>query len=570
MAMAKEQAVQPARPPDVRMGDGRPPAGRTSRAARAPGERSRTLSIGAAVFLSGAVLLGVEIAASRVLAPYFGNSLFVWGALIGVVLTGLAIGYWIGGALADRFPVPGLLASVMAVAAVLVLAVPFVDGRLMDAIVSWNPGPRLNPLVAAIALFGLPSIVLAGVTPIAVRLRGRSVADLGKTSGRLFALSTAGSIVGTFATAFWLIPELGTNQLFALGAAGLLLAVVIVTLAERMALPALVALAGVAAAAVTSFEIAPKAGATLSGAALRNWSPQYVLSNKGEAPVEDSTVRVVYAKDTRYHQLTVADDSDSRYLRFDATFQSGMYRKHPFRTRFRYADFFHLGFAYKPDTRRLLFVGLGGGSAPKRIWRDFPNVQVDVAEIDPDVVDVAYRFFHVPRSPRLRITAEDGRRYLARTRQRWDVIALDAYYADAVPFHLTTREFLELVRSRLTPGGVVATNVIGAMAGEGSGFFRSIYRTYRAVFPTVVVHPVALPGEENLTDTRNIIVIATDQPAPQRGFLLERWRGIRREAPSAPNLTGPIRTRYDGPIQTRDVPVLTDDYAPTDALLLFQ
>ena len=569
--MANERAAEPTPLLDEYPGDvDGAAAGRRRAVVREPRDRTRSLSIGAAVFLSGAVLLGVEIAASRVLAPFFGNSLFVWGALIGVVLTGLAAGYWIGGALADRFPVPGLLASVMAVGAVLVIAVPFIDGPLVEAVVSWNPGPRLNPLVAAVLLFGLPSVVLAGVTPIAVRLRGRSVSDLGKTSGRLFALSTAGSIVGTFATAFWLIPEVGTNQLFALAAAGLLAAVAVVTLAERMALPALVALAGVAAATVTSFEIAPKAGATLTGAALRNWSPQYVLSNKGAAPVEDSTVRVVYAKDTRYHQLTVADDEDSRYLRFDATFQSGMYLKQPFRTRFRYSDFFHLGFAYKPDTRRVLFIGLGGGSAPKRLWQDFPQATVDVAELDPEVVDVAYRFFDVPRSPRLRIVAEDGRRYLARRQQRWDVIAIDAYYADAVPFHLTTREFLELVRSRLTPGGVVATNVIGAIAGDGSGFFRSLYRTYRSVFPTVLIHPVALPGEEKVTDTRNIILVATDQPAPARAFLLERWRDIRREARTAPDLTQPIRTRYDGPVKTRDVPVLTDDYAPTDALLLFQ
>ena len=570
--MAKEQAAQPTRPRDeyARLGNGHAADSRRPEPSLDARERGRSLSIGAAVFISGAVLLGVEIAASRVLAPFFGNSLFVWGALIGVVLTGLAVGYWIGGALADRFPVPGLLASVMAVAAVLVLAVPFVDNALVKAVVSWNPGPRSNPLVAAVLLFGLPSVVLAGVTPIAVRLRGRSVSDLGKTSGRLFALSTAGSIAGTFATAFWLIPELGTNQLFALAAAGLMAAVAVVALAERMALPGVVALAGVAAAAVTSFQIAPKAGATLTGAALRNWSPQYVLSNKGGAPVEDPALRVLYAKDTRYHQLTVADDRDSRYLRFNATFQSGMYLKQPFRTRFRYTDFFNLGFAYKPETRRVLFIGLGGGSAPKRVWRDFREVRIDVAELDPDVVDVGYRFFRVPRSPRLRIAAEDGRRYLARTQQRWDVIALDAYYADSVPFHLATREFLELVRSRLTPGGVLATNVIGAISGEGSGFFRALYRTYRSVFPTVLVHPVALPGEEKLTDTRNIILVATDQPAPQRGFLLERWRDIRREARTAPDLTRPIRDRYDGPVKTRDVPVLTDDYAPTDALLLFQ
>ena len=129
-----------------------------------------------AVFVSGAVLLGVEIAASRVLAPFFGNSLFVWGSLIGVVLTGLAVGYWAGGALADRLPAPQLLVGVMGLAAVAVLAVPLLDQPVLEAVVSWDPGPRLNPLVAAIVLFGPASVLMAGVTPIAVRLRARSLA----------------------------------------------------------------------------------------------------------------------------------------------------------------------------------------------------------------------------------------------------------------------------------------------------------------------------------------------------------------------------------------------------------
>ena len=119
-----------------------------------------------AVFVSGAVLLGVEIASSRVLAPFFGNSLYVWGALIGVVLTGLAVGYWLGGALADRRPVVGLLVGVMVLGALLVLAIPYVDDRVLRRIVEWDPGARLNPLLAAVALFGPMSVVLAAVTPV--------------------------------------------------------------------------------------------------------------------------------------------------------------------------------------------------------------------------------------------------------------------------------------------------------------------------------------------------------------------------------------------------------------------
>ena len=181
------------------------------------GRRVHGLALGSAVFLSGAALLGVEIAASRVLAPTFGSSLYVWGALIGVVLTGLSIGYWAGGALADRWPSPYLFVSAIALGAGLVLAIPLVDEWVLEQVVAWDAGPRLDPLVASVILFGPMSVVLASVSPIAVRLAARSIDRLGRTAGRLFAISTAGSIAGTFATSFWLVPEYGTDQVLAVG-----------------------------------------------------------------------------------------------------------------------------------------------------------------------------------------------------------------------------------------------------------------------------------------------------------------------------------------------------------------
>jgi spermidine synthase len=530
--------------------------------------RRHVLAVGLAVFTSGAVLLGLEIAASRVLAPFFGNSLFVWGALIGVVLAGLSLGYWAGGMLADRIPAPQLLMGVMALSGLLVLAIPFVDDPVLEAIVGWDPGPRLNPLVAAIALFGLPSIVFAAVTPIAVRLLTRSLASVGRTAGRLFAISTAGSIAGTFATAFFLIPEFGTNQLLAQFAAAMFVAIGLVAAVERMPVVLVVAVFAAAGAGAASVGLAPETGGTLSGAAARNWSPVYRLRGDVGAPIDYRAegYDVVFSEDTRYHRLAVVEDEDSRYLRFDNSFQSAMYLDRPFATRFEYTDYFHLGLAYNPDARDVLFIGLGGASAPKRLWRDFPRLQIQAVELDPVVVDVARRYFRLPQSPRLQVEAEDGRRFLTADDRRWDVIAIDAYFSDAIPFHLATREFLELVRSRLNPGGVVVSNVIGAIRGSQSQLFRSFYRTYRSVFPTVLVHPVTYPGETDDAQ-RNVMVVAGEGAAPEKQFLLTRWSEIRERFPSAPNLRKAIRNRRDVFIPTGDVPTLTDDYAPTDALI---
>jgi spermidine synthase len=184
---------------------------------------------------------------------------------------------------------------------------------------------------------------------------------------------------------------------------------------------------------------------------------------------------------------------------------------------------------------------------------------------------VAYRYFELPRDPRLQVAIDDGRRYLVRNGKRWDAIIIDAFFSDAIPFHLFTAEFLELARSRLNPSGVILTNTIGAIAGDQSRLFRSIYRTYRSVFPTVVVHPTILGNDES-DDTvlRNLILVATEQAAPSKPFLVERWQQIAARFPRVPDLRGRIEQRHDRPISLDGVPTLTDQYAPTDALLLIE
>jgi spermidine synthase len=539
-------------------------------------ERRTAAAIGVAVFLSGAVLLGLEITASRVLAPTFGSSLYVWGSLIGIVLTGLAMGYWAGGAVADRLPTPYLLVSVLGLGAVLVALVPVLDDAVLNWIVEWDPGPRLDPLLAAALLFGPASVVLASASPIAVRLAASSLERLGRTAGRLFSISTAGSIFGTFVTAFWLVPEVGTDQVLAIGAATLVAAALVVALSVRL-VPAAVVLSGaLVGAVVLAVSVAPEGQQTLKGAAAKNWSPLYRLrENRKPGPLDPATVgqlggsfKVREARDTRYHRLFVVDDGDSRYLRFDSSFQSGMSLADPYATRFLYTDYLDLGIAHRPSTKNVLFIGLGGGSAPKRMFRDFPRLNLQVVELDTEVVKAAYRWFALPRDPRLRVDVDDGRRWLTRHDARWDMIVIDAFYADAIPFHLATYEFLQLVRERLEPGGVVVVNVIGALRGDSSRLLRSITKTYRTAFPTVLLYPVfTTAGDTNPTYVGNVILVATDGAAPSQSFLRERWAQLRKQSPTAPDLERAIKDRWERGTPFGDVPVLTDDYAPTDALL---
>jgi spermidine synthase len=397
---------------------------------------------------------------------------------------------------------------------------------------------------------------------------------VGTTAGRLFAISTAGSIAGTFATSFWLVPELGTDQVLAVGALALLVAAGAVAIAERLVAPSLLLAGGAAATVAIVISLAPETGGTLEGAAAQNWSPLYRLreaqtpSQLDPASLSGEGFTVREAKETRYHRLVVADDEDSRYLRFDSSFQSGMYIDRPFATRFDYTDYLDLGIAYNPDAESILFVGLGGGSAPKRIWRDFPDTRLQAVELDSEVVDAAYRWFALPRHERLQVDVDDGRRWLVRNDERWDVIVVDAFYSDSIPFHLGTQEFLELARQRLEPGGVVVTNLIGAVTGEQSRLVRAMVRTYSSVFPTVTLHPVNFPGDDDPGNIRNVILVATDSALPAKQFLQQRWREVREEHPQAPDLRRAIADRWERPIPVADVPLLTDDYAPTDALLL--
>jgi spermidine synthase len=192
-----------------------------------------------------------------------------------------------------------------------------------------------------------------------------------------------------------------------------------------------------------------------------------------------------------------------------------------------------------------------------------------VVEIDPAVVAVAREYFGVPQDPRLRLHAQDGRLFVARSEERYDIIILDAYLIDTIPFHLATREFFQAVRAHLTPDGVLASNVIGALGGPRSGFFRAVHKTLREVFPSVYVFPVdwgRYGGEDVL---RNIIVVGAQAGPPLSAPAVRAAAaGAKAQAGvSLPRFEEAAADLYTAPLRDDDVPVLTDDYAPVEILV---
>jgi spermidine synthase len=490
--------------------------------------------------VSGGVLLSLEIIASRVLAPYFGNSIYVWGSLIGVFLAALSIGYAIGGRVADRFPSLTAFAGIVFLAGLLTVPIPLVAAPVLDAIASADFGPQLNPLLGAIVLFVVPSIVMGMVSPFAVRLRARAVTTMGVTAGSLYAISTVGSIVGTLATSFVLINYLGVRAIITLMGFVLMLMAVVGWLASRRML-----IAGVGAGL----------GVLLAaGVAGPQVAPTYPA--------------IVYARDTVYHRITVSDEGSIRYLKLDNYWQSARDLERPRRTVFAYVDYMHLPLVFVPQPRRMMLIGLGGGTIPARYVADYPSVVVTVAELDPAVVAAAREYFQVAAGGRLHIDARDGRLHLRLASERQDIIMTDAYLKDTIPFHLATREFFALARSRLAPGGLVASNIIGALDGPDSRLFRAIYKTIQAVFRTVYVFPVDFGQYGSPNSLRNIIVIGTDAPP----LAVDEIRR-RAETLASGGIVTVERFReaagslYRERIRTDDVPVLTDDFAPVDALI---
>lgn len=493
------------------------------------------------VFVSGAVLMALEIVGSRVLAPYFGSSIFVWGSLISVVLAALSIGYYWGGWLSAREPSYGRLLTLLLIPGILISFLPWVYPTLNEWIAGVDFGTRLNPLIASGIYFLLPGIFLGTISPYVIRLAATALSTVGSTAGTLYAVSTCGSILGTLLTAFYLIPLIGvSNIIHFLGITLICLSLLVLPLVRlrRAAVGR-----AVAALSIIGSIVIP--------------SPSTVWAR----------LKTLLEKDTFYHRIRVEEDDEARYMYFDRTLQSAMNLKDPTALRLIYSRYTSVGFTFRPDAKRILIIGLGGGSIPKKLQKEFPSLDIDVAEIDPEVIQIAKKDFDVRESKNLHIYAQDGRLFLTRSLNLYDIILLDAYYADSMPFHLATREFFELAQRKLTPNGIVVANLISAVTGRSGRIARAFVKTERRVFPQTYIFAARRPDNVSLETIQNVIVVATKDK--QRLDIKEIVK--RATALDKGLFPDPIQdigvAYYDGPLSDQDVPVLTDDYAPTDNLL---
>ncbi len=389
--------------------------------------------LGLVVFVVGAASLGAEIAAARLLAPWFGASTIVWANTIATVLVALAGGYWLGGRLADRNPTLAGLARLILGAAVLLAAVPFVASPFLEvsveALDDVEAGAFVGSLLAVLLLVAAPVVLLGTVAPYAIRLTVTSVEEAGRVSGRLYAISTLGSLVGVFLSALVLIPFVGTRRTFLAFAIALGL-VAAAGLRRRRAALVPVLLAGLLAIPVGTVK------ATDDG-------------------------RVIWEADTEYQYARVieTDDGERRLELNEGQAVHSTYTPGQWLTGDYWDEALVLPFATRTTAPRSLAVlGNAAGTVARAYGHFFPRTRVDAVEIDRELLDVGRELFDM-RGPRLHLHVADARPWLRRSERRFDVIHLDTYRQPYIPFYLVTREFFELCRKRLAPGGVVIVNV---------------------------------------------------------------------------------------------------------------
>lgn len=468
-------------------------------------------------FLTGASVMVLEIVGARLIAPVFGASIYVWTAMIGVILGSLALGYAVGGKIADR---PGssnnYLGFILFAAAGLILAMAFIQEGVLGSIASHGLDLRISAFLAAVLLFGMPSVLLGMVSPYLAKRRVTSLETTGFTIGRLEAAGALGSIVGTFACGYFLLGAFGSRAIV-LGVVAALLLTSLLASPRYMIKSKVAGLVLALAAGVILLSNPPRVLADVDSSYARY---RVVRQNYNFQPINTLVTDAASIQ-------SAAPADGSPELVVD-------YTQH----------FFEIAKAYG-DPRHVLVVGGGTHTFPSALVRSDPDVRVDVAEIDPALDQLARDYFSLAQSPRLTIHHADGRRYLNTTQARYDLIYMDAFSSLSPPFHLATAETVARIADRLEPTGAAVVNVVGNYDDGANAYLRAVRATYATAFRYISIHQsiTSLP----LAYLRqNFVLIATNNKARFDSLVAQQ---------RSPQL------RLDSGGQ-----VLADDYAPVERL----
>lgn len=483
-------------------------------------------------FLTGAAVLVLELSATRILSPYFGNTIFSFSSVITTILAALSAGYYIGGTRADQEPSPEpfyktILFGGLSVCLLQVLSLYLLPllGRLP---ITWGP------LVSAAMMFFLPAFFLGMLSPHAVKLQAiaSTTEGVGTVSGTIFFWSTLGSLFGSLSTGFVLIPRIGLQAIL-LGVGGALLAVALGGLALHNRLRPRYLVHCVAAVIVSGLLVG----------------------------VRTQTIRntYVFLKDGVYERLAIQDKQTNgstvrRFFQDRST--SGAIRLASDELGTAYSRYYELYRVFTPNLKDALFIGGGIYSMPNQLLKQAPEATVHVAEIEPSLKGLAERYFNLRPTGRLVNHLVDGRRLLSESDQNYDFVFSDVYNSlFSIPSHFTTTEFFVVAKSRLRPGGVFIANIIGTLKDSNPSFVKSELKTFTDIFPASYVFAVQDPLS---TSRQNLILVGVNR---QDAVPLDRFANSNGAA-----LVEKFKSHLVdlSQLELDRHPTLTDDYAPVE------
>jgi predicted membrane-bound spermidine synthase len=490
-----------------------------------------------AVFISGMATLGIEMSASRLLGNVFGTSNIVWANIIGLILIYLTAGYFIGGRLADSRPFHKTFHRLLAWAAFLSGLMPIVAKPVIrlaaQAVERLDPAVMIGSFLSILILFSIPITLLGCISPFAIRLSISDPEKAGSISGRIYAISTLGSILGTFLPVLVLIPSIGTSRTFLVFSLSLM----------TIAFIGLIQL-------------------KYSYALRLIWMPILLLllswfALKG--PIKN-TVGQIFETESSYNYIQVVERGGTRYLLLNegqgihSVYTPGQSITHGTWDYFVAAPFFNYGPTELSDVKRLGLVGLAAGTIAKQYTNIFGAIPIDGWEIDPEIIAVGRKYFDMNET-NLRAIAADGRYGMQHSDFKYSVVAVDAYRLPYIPWHLTTKEFFQEIRAHLTEDGAVAINV--GRTFDDRRLIEAMSGTLKSVFPSV--HLVDVP------DTFNSILYATVQPTSVENLLYNY--SYQKELEANPILLEILENTIMNlqPVTDSDI-VFTDDRAPIERL----